>query len=252
MDPSPDAAGVIGGKAHRPGDFVGTDEADAIHLVGQGIRVLLHLVDRRRAVVIEDTHGHLAGDAKTLQINHRPAYGAVFLPALDQADGLFMAEAADLEQAIRLFIQHARGVVAKVIDDALGRLLAHAGRNAASEKRDHAFFGRGHNLGEAVHTELRAVFGLFPLADELEALAGIDLGQHANDRERAVARGVLRKLAVRLDFDHAVAVVGVVERDPLNRANDDFRTKHHTNIRSLPRPSYTGMNPVSCGNVPLR
>ena len=107
-------------------DLVGRDEADAADVAGKAIGVLLDQRDRIGPIGLEDAHRPRCADAVALQEHHDLADRLLLGPAGGDALEPRLADAVDLEQALRRALDHIEHALAERLDQPIGEVGADA------------------------------------------------------------------------------------------------------------------------------
>ena len=209
--------GIVVIDAHLPRHAIGFLKPHAPHVLDQGVGVALDDLDRVAAVGLVQLHRQSGGDAVGLQPHHRFADLTMFSPRCGDGGRADGADAGDGLQALgRIFeIEHAQGVTAEALHDAVGVDRSHAVDQAGGQVRldAGARFGQGRVARIALDFELAAVARVGgPPAGQAQPLACPNTGQ------RADGCGGLDSIAS--ERDHRVAVFVVVEDDALDGSFD--------------------------------
>ena len=216
IDAGPQANHRRGLDAQPGGDRIGGAKANAADIAGQAVGVLGHHLHGFVAVGLEDSHRPRRADAMAVQKHHDLAHHLLIRPGGGDAAGPHPANPRHLTQALGRLLDHLQ-----YLRPEGGHQLAGIDRaDAADHARAQVFLdplGRGGRRGaQEGGLELLAVLAaIHPGATDRDPFAGTDLGGMAHHSHQfAVAAG--------LDAQHAEAVVGVMEGDPLDRAGQHF------------------------------
>ena len=152
-----DALGAVLGDADGSGDRVGGLEADAPHVGGEFVRLLLDGLFRFVAVLLVDLHREGRGDADALQEDHDLLDRLLLGPGVLDARAALRAEARDLDEAAGLVVDDVHDVGAEVVDHPFGHDGADALDQAGSEVPSDALLCRREHGGVGVDVELAAV-----------------------------------------------------------------------------------------------
>ena len=210
----PDHRRLLDAELH--GDRVGGLEADAADVARQAIGVLGHDLDGIGAVGLEDAHRACRADAVAVQEDHDLPHDLLLGPGVGDALGAHRADAGHLAQAIGLRLDDVEHLLAERLDHLLGVDRADAADHPGAEIfLDAVDRGRRRGAHEA-RLELLAVGAVVdPFARRGDPLAGGDHRGVADDGDQVA-------VAARLDAENAEAVLGVVERDALDEARQNF------------------------------
>ena len=200
--------------AHVPGDRIGGEEADALDVPGESIRVLLHQVDGVLAVGLEDPHGAGGGDAIGVQKHHDVADDPLIGPALDDPLGAHFANALDLAQLGRCGFDDGKHFGAEGFDETLGV----GGTDAPDETRGEvaldADFGGRRQDPQLARLELPAVLAVDdPLADGGGVLTD-GHGRRVPDQRFELL------VPAHFDAQNTEAVLGVMVGDAFHEAGE--------------------------------
>ncbi len=138
-----DAPRIVRGQTQRLSDFIGRLKADAVHIVDQSVRRVLHHRQRLVAVLLVDFGRQSGGNAMRLQEKHHVLDGPLLLPRFNDALHPLVADAQHLAQFRGLVVDNVQRLFAEAVDDALGHHPAHAANEAGAEVAFDAFSGRG-------------------------------------------------------------------------------------------------------------
>ena len=109
-------------------------EADARHLGGEAVRLVLEHVDGERAVLLEDARGERAGEAVVLEPEHEVTeLGVRLIRRHDLLDRLF-ADTGNFLQPVRALLDDLERLVAKRAHDAPRELRSEAVDDARAEE----------------------------------------------------------------------------------------------------------------------
>ena len=209
--PSPQRRGAV--DAEPFGQFVGGLEADAPDVGGQAIGIFLHQLDGLVAVGLVDADGPGGADAVRLQEHHDAADGFLLLPAFADALDAARADALDLLQKRRAFVDDVEGAFAEDLDDLAGEVRADALDQTGAEILFDALHGvrrRGAQRRSALNCRpWSRSCAHSPVA--CEVFAGDDGRQVADDGDQPA-------LSLDLDAQHGKAGVRVVKGDPFDDA----------------------------------
>ena len=208
----PDHGGLLDPQPGRDG--VGRLEADPAHIAGETIGVLREDLDGFGAVGLEDPDRPRRADTVRVQEDHDLADDLLIGPPSDDPLGALGADALDLLEPLRL-----------PLDDVEHRLAERPHQPFAvdgTDPSDHAraeilldpFDRRGWRRAQEARLELRPVRPVVgPDTGGLNEFAGADHRRVANHGHQVA-------LSPRLDAQDAKAIVGVVERDALDQADE--------------------------------
>ena len=132
------------------------------------------------AEMLIDLHCRYRRDLKRCQQLHNIPHRAAFCVARLDLLQLLLRDAADLQQLLRVILQHVERICAEPLDDAYGRAFSDTFEQARRKIAQKPFRCRRHKLVPVLYMELQAVFTLFPVALDLQ-LDGIRLRQSIAD-----------------------------------------------------------------------
>ena len=102
--------------------FVGGLEADALDVVGQTVRILLHDADGVIPVGLVDADGTGGSHTMTLEEDHDLADDPLIVPAFRDAFLAGSADASDFRQTFGLFLDDLEDLLAEGLDKSLGEV----------------------------------------------------------------------------------------------------------------------------------
>jgi len=167
-----------------------------------------------------DTDAHRARRADTvaLQEHHDLANGLLLAPAGCDAAKTGLADAVDLEQAMRSALDHVEDGLAERGDQLAGEVRADALDHARPEiGADALDCGRGHHLQEGCPELEPVITVLLPMAARLNGLAGVHVGGGAE-------HGYEVAVTTHLDAEDAKSGLGAVEGDAFNEPGQRLPT----------------------------
>ena len=201
--------------AEPDGDRVGSLEADAADVACQTIGIVGHDLDGIDAIGLVDPDGARRADAMAVQEDHDLADDLLLRPGRGDALG---AHAARCQSTSRRRSGSALDDVEHLLAEGLDHLLGvdradaadHAGGEILLDALDRAWCRGAHEA----RLELLAMGAVVdPFARRSDPLTGRDRGSVANNGHEVA-------VAARLYPQHAEAVLGIVEGDPLDDAGD--------------------------------
>ena len=210
----PDHRRLLDAELH--GDRVGGLEADAADVAREPVGVLGHDLDGIGAVGLEDADRACGADAMAVQEDHDLAHDLLLGPGAGDALGAHRADAGHLAQPIGLGLDDVEHLLAERLDHLLGVDRADAADHPGTEILLDAVDGGRRRGAHEARLELLAMGAVVdPFARRGDPLAGGDHGGVADDGDQIA-------VAARLDAQNAEAVLGVVERDALDKAGQNF------------------------------
>ena len=206
---------LVDADLHR--DLVGGAEADAADVAREPVGVVADDLHRIGAVGLVDPYRPRGADPVRVQEQHDLADHLLLGPAGDDARRALGADAAHLAQPVGLLLDDVEHLLAEARGQPLGIGRADAADHAGAEILLDALQRRGRAGLQERGPELQPVLAVVgPGAGDLDELAGRDQGGVAHHRHEVA-------LAAGLDAQHAEAVVGVVEGDPLDEPGEVVR-----------------------------
>ena len=174
------------------------------------------------AEMLIDLHRRHWRDLKRCQQLHNVPHGAAFRVARLDLLQLLLRDAADLQQLLRVILQHVERICAEPLDDASGRAFSDTFEQARRKIAQKAFRCRRHKLVPMLHMELQAVLALFPVTLDLQ-LDGIRLRQSIADSgepkhpvtERVLGTGFFRHGRIVRAHPKNSVFAGFIEVDEL-------------------------------------
>jgi hypothetical protein len=155
-----------------------------------------------------------------VQEHHDVAHRLLLGPARRDLARPELADAGHLTQSCRVGLDHLEGVEPELTDDPFGELRPDPPDHAGPEIAGHSLRRRRRRGLQHIGLELETVRAVGqPDPDRVDVLAGRDRGRMPDERHQI-------PLAARLHPDHREAGIRVVERDPLDAADQRlaFRT----------------------------
>ena len=116
-DGAADAEIRVCSDAGPAGDLICRPETDAVHLIRQTVRILLQYPVNLVPVFSIQLHRHIVGNAILLQEHHGLAHVLLLFQLGRDLPGLFLTDALDLRQPLRLFLNDAERLALEVSDD---------------------------------------------------------------------------------------------------------------------------------------
>ena len=204
-------------------DLVGREEADAVEIVGQPVRVLQDHLDRPVAVLFVDPHRKQRRNAVPLEKGHDLPHHPMLLPGRRDHRQFPGGDAMHLPQPRDLVLEDLQGIVAEMADDFFRRRRPYPFDQAGAEVFFEGRRRRRFLLDRLVGPELPAELGVDgPGAVELHRRPGEDLGLMDGDGD------LLLHVVEGLDPEHRPAGVGVVVGDPADDAAEGFGDMGHS------------------------
>ena len=194
---------VVTRDTERARELIGRLEADAAHIERQTIRIALQNAGRLVAVLFEDARGQRGRRAVRLEQQHDVADRALRGPGLLDLLDAPLADAADLTQPLRVFVQYRQARKAEGRNDALGE----AWPDPVDQARTEVLLETGQRARRDRHQCLDAkLFTVLRVLDELpsdtHARAGANGGERAHRGHGAATRASTFE---RPDADHPEA-----------------------------------------------
>ena len=213
----PDADHGVLVDADLHGDLVGGLEADAAYIPREPVGVVADDLHGLGAVSLVDPHRTRGADPIGVQEQHDLAHDLLLGPARDDAPGALGTDAVDLTQTRGLLLDDVEHGVAELAGEPLGVGRADAADHARREVLLDALERRGWARLQEGGPELHPVLAVDrPGARRNHELSSRNQGGVAHHGDEVA-------LPARLDAQHAEAVVGVVERDPLHEPGQVLR-----------------------------
>ena len=151
-----------------------------------------------------------------LKKDHDGADGFVLLPAFADELNAARADALDLFEKRRTFINHGQGAFAEDFDNFVGQIGANAFHKAGTEIFFDAFKSLRRRAAQLIGFELLTVIAVaHPGAGRLDVFAGRDRRHSADDGDEAAP-------AARLDAQHREPGIGIVKGDALDNAGQQL------------------------------
>ena len=146
---------AVCGNAEIGGNAVSAEEADAVHLCCQPIRVAAHDFRSAAGVFGDDPGAQARSQTQPLQKNQRFPLSVAFLPGFAYFRDAFFADARDFEQPIRAGVQNPNRVNTEFFDDFISVDFADAGQDAGGQVAADAIFRGGQDSAESRHWNCR-------------------------------------------------------------------------------------------------
>ncbi len=198
------------------GNLVGGLEADAVNVLGQRIRVGLHLGNGILAVGLVDANRPAGADALAVQEHHDLADDFLFRPRILDALPPLGADAVHILQPGGLRFDDVEDLLAELGHQLLGVDRADALDHAAAQIFLDAFLRRRRGAVQHLRLELEAELPVLnPASFGGHPLTGTDGGERADHRH-------LVAMALGFDLEHRPAVLLVEERDALDQPRKAF------------------------------
>ena len=211
---NPDRRGLLDAELHRNG--VGGLEPDAADVARQPIRVLGHDLDGVGAVGLEDPHRPRRADTVAVQEHHDFPDRLLLGPGGENAGSANRSDAVDLAQPVRRCLDDVEHLVAEGAHELLGVDRANAADHAGREVLLDAVGRIGERGAQKSRLELLAVGAVVdPFArggDPLTGRNGCGMADNGHDIT----------MPARLGAQNAEAVLGIVVRDALDEAGQNF------------------------------
>ena len=211
---NPDRRGLLDAELHRNG--VGGLEPDAADVARQPIWVLGHDLDGVGAVGLEDPHRPRRADTVAVQEHHDFPHRLLLRPGGENAGSPNRSDAVDLAQPVRRCLDDVEHLVAEGAHELLGVDRANAADHAGREVLLDAVGRIGERGAQKSRLELLAVGAVVdPFArggDPLTGRNGCGMADNGHDVT----------MPARLGAQNAEAVLGIVVRDALDEAGQNF------------------------------
>ena len=199
------------GNAQGQGDAVSGQEAHALDVVDEAIRILPDFLLGAGAVTLADLDSQRGGHAVGLQKDHGLPGAELLLIGFGDQQGAFLPDTGHLGQPFGAVGQHVQGVLAKLLYDQLGGGVADAGNQAGKISLD-AQQGGGFADLAGIGLPLPAIAGmLYPRTGKQHLFPGHQGGQRAHDRDFVPAHP---------RFHHGIAVFLIAENGVFNHRFD--------------------------------
>ena len=208
---------AVRGDAHAHGDAVGESKLHTAAVAAEEVRVFLHHLQRRVAVLLAQLHGQDRRQLIAGQELHEPPQPHVPAEAPGDLLGLFGGDALDESQPLRLPLQNVQGVPAKALHDPLGGGGTHALADAGGEVVEDLLLVLRQKTLQLHRPQLLPVLGmLFQNAGHRQVLSRRHAGNAAHHREDL---SLLRQEA-----QDRIAVFGILKNDAVYGAvtGDEF------------------------------
>ena len=205
------------GDAQRAGDLVGAPETDAAHVVGQPVGVFAQHGNRAVAVAFVDADGLPDPDAVALKKEHDGLNRLLGFPGLPDLGGPFPADALDVAEPMRLFVDDTECLDTEGIDQPFGE----SGSDTVDETRAQVLLDTQHRCGKHRLVPFNAelpppLLVVDPLAPQAHRLA-------RRNRHEVSYEGRQVPALVNPQPSHEEAGFRVLIDDPLDRSLDARR-----------------------------
>ena len=138
-------------------DLIRGGESDAVDLLRQGVRVLLHCLNGQIPVGFEDADGSPGTDTMAMQEKHDLAYLHALLPGTGDPLPTLWADSIDGLEVGGIVADHSQNFSAEVADQLLGQYRPHSLDEASAEIPLDTLAGRRRSRLQELGLELEAM-----------------------------------------------------------------------------------------------
>ena len=142
-------------------NFVRYFESHAADILRQLVRILFHDTVEIHTVCIIDFHCQGIGNTKLLQVNQSLPKFFLFLHLDGNLSGLALTDSLDFCQALRLFLNDAKGVITKFLHNSGSQCRSHTFYRTGTQITFHAYTVLGGNHLISTDLKLASIYGMF-------------------------------------------------------------------------------------------
>ena len=219
LDTGGDALGRVFSDSLGLRDPVCRQEANAINILGEPIRIPLHSFNSAVAVTFVDFCRQAGADTVALQKDHHLLDRFLLDPGGVDHRHSFLADPAHFGQPLRMAVNNIERFGAKMGDDALGSHRAYALDQATAQILLDAGYGRGQYRTHPGYGKLFAILRMhLPVAAQFHGLPNIDANHGAHDRRLFLPMGQMRRGPLRRQLGDGIAILFVMVGDAFDYA----------------------------------